>query len=116
MTWLHAAPKQSRPKVAAVFTEFTYRSHPHVILENFLEKYYFNGKLTDSGVDVVAMYADQTPAGEMSKQVSADYKIPIFKTISEAVCVGGKELAVDGVLSIGEHGTYPYNELEQHMY
>src|SRR5258707_9840420 len=41
-----AAPKK-RPKVAAVFTELTYRSHAHVILENFLEPYLFNGKLTD---------------------------------------------------------------------
>jgi len=113
---LLAAPQATRPKVAAVFTEFTYRSHAHVILENFLEKYYFNGKLTDPGVDVVAMYADQTPAGEMSKQVSADYKIPIFESIHDALCVGGKELAVDGVLSIGEHGDYPTNELGQHMY
>ena len=34
-----------RLKVAAVFTEFTYRSHAHVILENFLEPYYFIGYL-----------------------------------------------------------------------
>jgi hypothetical protein len=114
--WLHAAPTSKRPKVAAVFTEFTYRSHAHVILENFLEKYYFNGKLTDPGVDVVSFYADQTPDGEMSKKVSADYNIPIFKTIDEALFLGGKELAVDGVLSIGEHGNYPYNELGQHEY
>ena len=31
-------------RVAAVVTEFTYRSHAHVILENFLEPYLFNGK------------------------------------------------------------------------
>ena len=36
-----------------MLTEFTYRSHAHVILENFLEPYYFNGKLTESGMDVV---------------------------------------------------------------
>ncbi|MEX2286919.1 MAG: hypothetical protein WD648_07510 [Planctomycetaceae bacterium] len=114
--WSLAAPGQARPKVAAVFTEFTYRSHAHVILENFLEKYYFNGQLTDPGVDVVSFYGDQAPAGDMAQQVSAEYRIPIFKTISEALCLGGNQLAVDGVLSIGEHGNYPYNELEQHMY
>ena len=83
--WSLAAPAAARPKVAAVFTEFTYRSHAHVLLENFLEKYYFNGKLTDPGVDVVAFYADQMPEGDMSKDVSAKYGIPIFKTIAEAV-------------------------------
>jgi hypothetical protein len=32
-----AAAEPKRLKVAAVFTEFTFRSHAHVILENFLE-------------------------------------------------------------------------------
>jgi hypothetical protein len=30
--------------------------------------------------------------------------------------LGGKELAVDGVLLIGEHGEYAWNEKEQHLY
>ena len=33
------AADAKRPRVAAVITEFTYRSHAHVILENFLEPY-----------------------------------------------------------------------------
>jgi hypothetical protein len=53
--------RSARPKVAAVVAEFTYRSHAHVILENFLEPYYFNGKLTESGMDVVSLYVDQVP-------------------------------------------------------
>ena len=56
---LHAAPK--RPKVAAIFTSFTHRSHAHVILENFLQPYLFNGKRTDPGVDVVSFYATNSP-------------------------------------------------------
>ena len=36
-----ASSKPGRLKVAAVVTEFTYRSHAHVILENFLEPYLF---------------------------------------------------------------------------
>ena len=114
--WSSAAPAANRPRVAAVITEMTYRSHAHVILENFLEKYYFNGVLTDPGVDVVSIHADQKPARDMLDQVAGDYDIPVYKTIDEALCAGGDELAVDGVLSIGEHGTYPYNELGQHMY
>src|SRR5438046_2178277 len=52
-----------RLKVAAIFTEFTYRSHAHVILENFLEPYYFNGQVTDPGCDVVSFFGDQFPQG-----------------------------------------------------
>lgn len=112
---LWAAPG-ARPKVAAVVTEFTYRSHAHVILENFLKPYLFNGQLTDPGADVVSLYIDQFPAGEMGRGVSSEYQIPIYDSIDKALCLGGKELAVDAVLSIGEHGNYPHNEKGQHEY
>lgn len=102
--------------MAVVFTSFTHRSHAHVILENFLEPYLFNGKKTDPGVNVVSFYADQTPAGDMSRDVSRQYKIPIYKTIDAALCRGGKQLAVDAVLSIGEHGNYRVNKLGQREY
>ena len=39
---LVAAPRK-RPRVAAIYTICTHRSHAHVILENFLEPYLFNG-------------------------------------------------------------------------
>lgn len=105
-----------RLKVAAVVTEFTYRSHAHVILENFLEPYYFNGQLTEPGMDVVALYVDQTPSRDMSREVAKKYNITIYPTIAEAVQRGGGKLAVDAVLSIGEHGSYPKDERGVQMY
>lgn len=110
------AKPTKRPRVAAVFTSFTHRSHAHVILENFLKPYLFNGKKTDPGIDVVSFYADQIPTGDMAKDVAREFKIPLYKTIDEALCVGGKKLAVDAVLSIGEHGSYPVNKLGQRLY
>jgi hypothetical protein len=106
-----------RPKVAAVVTEFTYRSHAHCILENFLQPYYFNGQVTDPGCDLVAMYVDQFPENrDMAREVSKVYQVPIYPTIAAALCRGGKTLAVDAVVSIGEHGTYPTNAKGQHEY
>jgi hypothetical protein len=105
-----------RPRIAAVVTEFTHRSHAHVILENFLEPYYFNGRLTDPGVDVAGLYVDQFPAGDMARDVAREYGIGIFPSIAETLRLGGAELAVDGVLLIGEHGDYPLNERGQKMY
>jgi hypothetical protein len=102
-------PERKPLKVAAVFTEFRYRSHPHVILENFLEPLLFNGKWIDHGVKVASFYADQHPDKDMAPSVAREYRIPLFKTIAEALTLGGKELAVDAVLSIGEHGEYPVN-------
>jgi len=104
-------------KVAAVLTEFTYRSHAHVILENFLLPYLFNGRRTEPGVEVVSFYVDQFPEGrDMSRDVSRRFGIPIYPTIGEALTLGGERLAVDAVLSIGEHGNYPHNEKGQHLY
>ena len=112
---LLAAPE--RPKIAALVTEFTYRSHAHVILENFLEPYLFNGKVTESGMDVVSLYVDQFPEGrDMAREVAKKYGITIYPTIAEAVTCGGKQLAVDGVLSIAEQGSYPLNDHGQQMY
>src|SRR6266576_5101516 len=110
------AAGSKRLKVAAVITEFSYRSHAHVILENFVQPYLFNGKLISPDLDVVSLYQDQFPDGELGRAFAAKYKIPIYKTISEALGLGGDKLAVDAVLSIGEHGKYPVNEKGQREY
>ena len=60
-----------RLKVAAVLTAYTYRSHAHVLLENFLEPYLFNGKLTRSGIEVVSFYVDQFSERDMSRADSS---------------------------------------------
>lgn len=111
-----SSAEAKRPRVAAVITEFTHRSHAHVILENSLEPYYFNGKLTESGMDVVSLYVDQFPDRDMARDVAKQYGITIYPTIAEALRLGSKELAVDGVLSIGEHGNYPKTDRGAIMY
>src|SRR5437868_14938789 len=88
-----ASAAVERPKVAAVLTEFTYRSHAHVILENFLGPYLFNGQRTDPGMDVVSLYVDQFPNNDMARQVAKGRSIPIYATIAEALTLGGKGLA-----------------------
>lgn len=105
-----------RPKVAAIYTEFRLRSHAHHFLTSLMGKYLFRGEWRDPGVDVVSFYADQFPDGDMTREASEKYKVPIYKTIAEALCLGGDKLAVDAVLLIGEHGRYPRNELGQQMY
>jgi hypothetical protein len=106
-----------RPRVAAIYTHFRFRSHAHNILENFLTPYLFNGKRLQSPCDVVSFYADQrSPDGDTTDEIARRYKIPVYRTIAEALTLGGKELAVDAVLLIGEHGEYPHNRLGQHLY
>src|SRR6185295_15182923 len=98
-----AAPP-ARPKVSAVFTELKLRSHAYHILSNLMGPYLFRGKWTEPGVDVVSWYADQFPSGDLAREASQRLKVPLYKTIGEALCRGGNDLAVDAVLLVGEHG------------
>jgi hypothetical protein len=111
-----AADAKKPLKVGAVITEFTPRSHAHVILENFLQPYLFNGQVTQPGMQVVSFYVDQMPAADMSRDVSKQFNVPIFPSIDKALCLGGDSLAVDAVLLIGEHGKYPVNNKAQMQY
>jgi hypothetical protein len=110
------AQETARPKVAAIFTELRHRSHAYNFLVNLMGTYLFRGRPVDPGVEVVSFYADQFPAGDMAREASQRFSVPLFSTIDEALCRGGKSLAVDAVLLIGEHGDYPTSELGQRMY
>lgn len=105
-----------RTRVAAIFTELRHRSHAYNFLMNMMGRCLFRGEWLDLGLDVVSFYADQFPKNDMARDVSKRFRVPLFKTIDEALCVGGKELACDAVLLIGEHGDYPDNALGQRMY
>ena len=103
-------------KVAALITTFFPRSHAHVILENFLVPYLFNGQVTHSNTQIASVFVDQIHEQDMSRDVAARFKIPTFPTIADALTLGGDRLAVDAVLLIGEHGSYPTNAKGQVEY
>ena len=108
---MNTSPK----RVAALVTEYRRHSHADVIVGKIPEGYLYDGK---EGPDlrVVSMYVDQFPGGDMSRDLAKKYKFTITKTIDEALTLGGKNLAVDGVLCIGEHGKYPTNQRGQILY
>lgn len=109
-----------RPRrVAVLMTAFFYRSHAHVILENFLVPYLFNGRVVDPREEfpVASFYVDQFPQNrDMARDTARRFGIPIFNSISKALCRGGTTLDVDAVLMICEHGTYPFNDKGQELY
>jgi hypothetical protein len=114
-----APPKRGqsdRKKMAIVTTVWRYRSHGQHMGDRFLVGYPMNGKWHQPELDVVALYVDQKPEGDLSRQRSDEFGCPIYPTIAEALRAGGDELAVDGVLIIGEHGNYPNNEFGQKKY
>src|SRR5262249_15701175 len=62
------------------------------------------------------MFVDQKPKNDWSEALAKKHKFTIYKTIEQALLCGGKTLAVDGVLCIGEHGKYETNKKGQILY
>ncbi|HXF64208.1 MAG TPA: hypothetical protein VNK95_21450 [Caldilineaceae bacterium] len=106
----------SRKKIAAIVTVYFPASHADVIVTKFLKGFPTDEGLLSPRVDIASLYVDQTPADDVSRRFAAEHDVPIFDSIVGALTLGGKELAVDGVLLIGEHGEYAWNEKGQHLY
>jgi hypothetical protein len=105
------APK----RVAAIVTEYRRWSHADVIVGKILEGYHHDGR-SGPRMQLASMYVDQFPQGDWSRDLAAKHRFRLCKTIEEALTLGGKQLAVDGVLCIGEHGRYKSNERGQILY
>jgi len=105
-----------RKKIAAIITEYRPRSHADVIVTKFLKGFPTDDGLLKPRVDIASMYIDQFPDADIGRSIAAEHDVPIFPSIVKALTLGGNELAVDGVLLIGEHGDYAWNEKEQHLF
>jgi hypothetical protein len=106
----------ARKRIAAIATTYFKYSHAQHIVDRFLEGYGWRGQHHYPPFDVASLYVDQVGENDLSRERSERFGVPIYPTIAEALTLGGSRLAVDGVLLIGEHGTYPRNEKGQHQY
>lgn len=105
-----------KKKIAAVITEYRPKSHADVIITKFIKGFPTDNGLVLPRVEIASMYVDQFPQDDLSRNISMEYDIPIYSSIVKALTLGKKDLSVDGVLLIGEHGDYAWNEKEQHLY
>jgi hypothetical protein len=111
-----AMQTKSQPKrVAAVVTEYRRWSHADVIVGKILEGFHHDGKEFPR-LRLVSMYVDQFPERDMSRDLAKRHHFAIHDSIEGALTLGRNQLAVDGVLCIGEHGNYPTNERGQILY
>ncbi|MEC9009327.1 MAG: hypothetical protein VX877_08695 [Planctomycetota bacterium] len=102
--------------VAAVVTEYRTNSHADVIVGKVLEGWQQDGK-SGPDLELVSMFTDQVPKGDLSRGLSQKHGFPIVKTIEQAILQPQGEDRIEGVLSIGEHGNYPHTpKTRQHMY
>ncbi len=108
-------PPQSL-KVALIATEIRKYSHAQHFVDRLLEGYGWQGRWHLPPFKLTALYVDQFPEGDLARERAARHKVPLYPSIAEALTLGASNLGVDGVLIIGEHGTYPKNELGQTLY
>lgn len=114
--WSQPAAKEVTPKsVAGVVTIYRRRSHADVLLGKILEGWQQDGG-PGPALKLSSLYVDQFPDDDIARSLCEKFNVPLFDTIAGAVTVGTQGIPVDGVISIGEHGDYPFNDLEQHLY
>jgi hypothetical protein len=105
-----------RKRIAAIVNVYFPNSHADVIVTKFLKGFPTDEGLLAPRVEIVSMYVDQFAEDDLSRKYAAEHGVPIYPSIVKALTLGGEKLAVDGVLLIGEHGDYAWNEKEQHLY
>lgn len=111
--------RQGRPKhrIAVVTTAYYYLSHAYHIVGRFLHGYLHENRLHFPDYAIAGMFVDQPKhAGDLSRELAKEFDFTLYDTVAGALTLGGDRLAVDGVLLIGEHGNYPYNDRGQKLY
>jgi len=112
-----SAPASGPPKkIAAIITEYRPISHADVIVGKYLEGFNQDDAPPYPRSKIVSMFTEQMPKQDISRDRARKYGVPVYRTVQEALCLGGEKLAVDGVLLIGEHGDYPVNDKAQTLY
>ena len=103
-------------KIAVIISVFFRGSHADVLVPKFVMGFPTDEGFLQPRVEVVSLYIDQFPDTDVGRQFAADHDIPIYHSIASALVRGGDNLDVDGVLLIGEHGDYAWNEKEQQLF
>lgn len=99
-----------RPRIAVLAN--IYRTHLHTqhIIDRVLEGYNFGAEFRRPALEVVSIYVEQRGDGDLVPERAKRHHIRICNSVDEALTFGTNKLVVDGVIYIGEQGSYPRNE------
>src|SRR5437588_10167900 len=90
-----AAGPVPRKRMAIITTEWRYLSHAWHMGERFLVGYPIQGKWHRPAFDVVSVYVDQHPAGDLSRKRAAEFGFATYPSIAQALRCGAARPAVD---------------------
>jgi hypothetical protein len=108
--------REGRKPIGLVCTVYRPLSHAYHIGGRFILGYTKYGKFHVPNHAITSMYVDQVPENDLSKSIARQFDIRIARSVPEALTDENGQLAVDGVLLIGEHGNYPSNDRRQILY
>src|SRR6266545_7048220 len=98
---LRAQGRPARPKLAAVCTAYYKFSHAQHIVDRFLEGYGWNGTHHHPAMDLVSLYVNQKPKGDLTPDRARRFpQMKVCPTIADALTLGGSKLSVDGVVLV----------------
>src|SRR5438309_7600163 len=98
-----AAAQTNKPKrIAIITTIYRYLSHGQHMGDRFLVGYPHNGEWHKPNMQVVSLYVDQKPEGDLSGQRAQEFGFRVYPTIAETLRCGTGKLAVDAVLIVAE--------------
>jgi hypothetical protein len=105
-----------RPRLAVLLTTYFAGSHGECYCTKLVEGKQFDDHYEAPLCDVVSIHLMEVDKNDVGVALAKRHNIPMYPTIAQALCCGGDTLAVDGVVLIGEHGTYPLNAKGQQLY
>jgi hypothetical protein len=107
---------EGRKPLAVLTTVWRPLSHAYHIAGRFVHGYQRAGQLHVPRQYVHTVYLDQVPENDVARELSRRAGFRVTRSVSDALLDASGQLAVEGVLLIGEHGNYPRNEKEQILY
>ena len=109
------APRKKLP-VAGITNTFGNSTHADVIFSKITDGWKQDGG-PGPDLQLVSLFIDQEHPQDLSEALSKKHNIRKCRTIDEALTLGTDQLAVSGVIIVGEHGNYPLTEdTQQKMY
>ena len=106
----------TKPRLAVILTQYGATSHGICYCTKFLEGKQFDDHYEPPLCEVVSMHLMEIASNDIGLATAKKHRVPLYPSVATALCCGGDTLAVDGVVLIGEHGTYPLNEKGQQLY
>jgi hypothetical protein len=111
------ASPSKRPQIAVLANIYKTHLHTQHIVDRILEGYGYGGVFHHSQMDVVSIFVEQRGEGDLvPERASRHPGMKVYPTVAQALTRGTGKLAVDGVIYVGEQGTYPRNEKGQTEY